>query len=446
MTYYFAKSKKDSMLLCRIVWMWCLLITFCTFKADEFSSIAEQENVLDRIYGFPTEPAVKLQWFGYVKAEAIYDSRQVFGFREDQLLYYPEKILLDARGQDINARGTFDEYAIQTRLGLAGFGPDVGCTQSGFLIETEFLGRTDATIDSCDLRQAFMVLSSQGISFLAGQAWHPICIPIDFPDTISFNTGIPMNPFALQPQFRLSFANEYMQLMLSAIGFLGDRPFGPAAGGAKILRDSLMPDFNILFKINQNEDTYIIADFDIMRVMPRLVSDLNFRDRNVFTAISASVVTRTGFDNFVWYSRVMYAEDASVFEMIGGFAIHSINPFTDEHIHVPIRTFAVSTELVWEGTWEPGIFVGYVKNLGASKTIIPSFGPDNHTGVFSLGPDISRVYRISPRIRYYNQNFILGLELEYTNAAYGTITTHGNVINAIPVGNTRFLFATYYTF
>ncbi|CAN5191817.1 hypothetical protein BH09DEP1_BH09DEP1_0720 [soil metagenome] len=434
------------MFLCRIMWMWCLLITFCTLKSDEFSATAEQENILDQVYGQPIQPLVQLQWFGYVKAEAIYDSRQVFGFREDQVLYFPEKKLLDARGQDINARGTFDEYAIQTRIDLAGFGPDVGCTQSGFLIEGDFLGRTDVTIDSFDLRQAFMVLSSDGIIFLAGQAWHPICIPIEFPDPISFNTGNPMNPFALCPQFRFDFSNEHAELMISAIGFLGDRPFGPTQTGDKALRDSLMPDLNLLIKLKQNELNYMGVDIDVMRILPRLVTNLNYIERNPFTAASASFFTRINSGNFDWYTRTMYVEDAQVFEMIGGFAVHSIDPLTDERTYVPLRTIAFSTELIWHGTIEPGIFVGYVKNIGAKKTIIPNFGPDNESGVFSLGPDIAHVFRISTFARYYNKNFIIGAELEYTSAAYGTITNHGTVTNTTTVGNTRFLFATYYLF
>lgn len=446
MIYYHVESKKDSMYRCPIrKIIYFSLVVAIALHADEFSRIAEHENILDRVYDHDTS-LVQLQWFGFVKAEAIYDSRQVFGFREDQLLYFPEKKLFDARGQDINSRGTFDAYAIQTRLDLAGFGPNIGCTESGFLIEADFLGRTDRTINEFELRQAFMALHADGITFLAGQTWHPLALPVEFPNTVSFNEGIPIVPFALTPQFRFTFSNEYSDLMLSAIGFLGDRPFGPAEGGAKAIRDSLMPDFNILLKLKQNEEHYILLDFDIMRVLPRLVTDLNYRERNPFTAIAASACARTGIDNFAWHVRLMYVEDASVFEMIGGFAIHSINPLTDEHTYVPLRTIAASTELVWEGNWEPGIFVGFVKNIGASKTIIPNFGPDNHTGVFSLGPDIDYVFRISPRIRYYNQNFTIGMELEYTRAAYGTITDHGDVINAVPVGNTRFLFATYYVF
>lgn len=434
------------MFLSGIKWAWLALIVFFPLRPDEFSNVAEQENILDRMYGQPIEPPVKLQWFGYVKAEAIYDSRQVFGYREDQLLYFPEKKLFDACGQDINARGTFDAYAIQTRLDLAGFGPDVGCTHSGFLIEGDFLGRTDRTIEEFALRQAYMALHGDGITFLAGQAWHPLCIPIDFPSTISFNEGIPISPFALMPQFRLSFSNEHAELMLTAIGFIGDRPFGPSEAGAKTIRDSLMPDFNILLKINQSEDTYIVADFDVMRVLPRLVTNLNYRERNPFTAISAEVTTQVGFENAIWFFRTIYAENAAVWEMIGGYGVHTLDPLTDERTYAPLRTLGISSEFFWKGDWEPGIFVGYVKNLGAKKTIIPNFGPDNESGIFSLGPDIDRVYRISPRIRYYNKNFILGLELEYTNAAYGIITTHGDVTNAIPVGNTRFLFATYYVF
>lgn len=433
------------MLLCRIVSI-CVLITYCTLQPDVFSAIAEQDNVLDQLYRIPEEPSVQLAWSGYVKAEALYDSRQVFGFREDQILFYPENKLFDARGVDINARGTFDTFAIQSRLNLAGFGPDVGCTQTGFFIEADFLGRTDITINEFALRQAFLTLHANGISFLAGQTWHPLCIPIDFPNCISFNQGIPMCPFALQPQFRFTFSNDTAELIISAISFIGDRPFGPSQRGARAIRDSLSPDFNILFKLKQSDNLEIIGDFDIMRILPRLVTNRNFRERNPFTAISGSVVTTVRTQNTTWYLRIMHAQDAAVFEMIGGYAVHTLNPFTDERTYAPLNTFAVSSEFIWEGDWEPGLFLGYVKNMGASKTIIPNFGPDNESSIFSLGPDIDHVYRISPRIRYYHTNFTIGIELEYTNAAYGTITTKGNVINATPVGNTRFLFATYYVF
>ncbi len=424
--------------------LWLLLLAFNSLYPDKFSDIAEYHNVLDPWLTYPS--LVQLQWFGYVKGEAIYDSRQVFGYRDAQLLYFPLQKLPDVNGQDINARGTFDEFAIQTRLNLAGFGPRIGCAASAFMIEIDFLGRINRTIDSTDLRQAFLTIGSPGITFLAGQAWHPFCLPLEFPDTISFNSGIPMNPFLLCPQFRMIFDNEHAELMLSAVGFLGDRPFGPTGAGAKTIRDSLMPNFNILAKIKQDEDNFVIADLDIIRVLPRLVTNNNYRERNPFTAVSADIAGHFTCKNFIWNSRFVYAENAAVFEMIGGYAVHTLNMATDERTYVPLRTLAVGTEFLWKGDWEPGIYVGYVKNIGAGTTIIPNFGPDSESGVFSLGPEIAYVFRISPRIRYYHESFILGMELEYTSAAYGTITTTGTVANAIPVANKRFLFATYYLF
>ena len=78
----------------------------------------------------------------------------------------------------------------------------------------------------------------------------------------------------------------------------------------------------------------------------------------------------------------MYAENAAIWEMIGGYAVHSLNPLTDERTYVPLRTFAANVELLWKGQWEPAIYIGYVKNLGASKTIIPNFGPDDESVFF----------------------------------------------------------------
>jgi hypothetical protein len=67
--------------------------------------------------------------------------------------------------------------------------------------------------------------------------------------------------------------------------------------------------------------------------------------------------------------------------------------------------------------------------------------------VFGLGTSIRTLYRISPRIMYNSGKVRLALELEYTNAAYGS----NYDVNYIPadtkaVGNMRGLLAVYYFF
>ena len=198
--------------------------------ADGFSNIAERANVLDptSLLWTPEHYPVTLKLYGYVKNEGIFDTRQNFALRDGHFLYFPLDRMPDVLGADINARGDFDEYALQSRWGFTGKGPEICGFESGFLIETEFFGRTDRTLDECDLRFAYLELTSEHLQLLAGQQYHPICYPFESPDTISFNSGVPMAPFAFCPQFKATYQNNHFEFQAAAMGFLGDRPFGLA--------------------------------------------------------------------------------------------------------------------------------------------------------------------------------------------------------------------------
>lgn len=415
-------------------------------KADRFSEIAEAQNVLDRLQlmwsnkPFPT----KIKVYGYVKNEGIFDTRQNFEIRSGQLLYFPLEKLPDVLGRDINSRGTFDAYAIQSRLDFEAIGPEIGCFESRALIEADFFGRTDPTINTFSLREGFLELTSQNFNFLAGQTYHPICLPVESPDTISFNSGIPMAPFALCPQFRLTYHDSHFEFLFAAIGFLGDRPFGLAGAADKVFRDAIMPDFYLMAEFKMNELNYVGVGFDVMRLIPRLASAKNYKEDYGLTAISTDLFVRFQWDDFVTYSKLMYSQDAAIYELLGGIAITSINPFTDLHTFTPLRTAAWYVEFIKQGYLEPGLFIGIVKNLGAGTAIVPH--SEQQVSLFGIGINIDTVFRISPRVRWYHNSFILGVEYEYTRAAYGNIDNRGNVTNTIPVANNRFLFATYYIF
>lgn len=432
----------------RIVLISCLL-TFSQAYADQFSLIAEQRNVLDHeikpaLWATEKLP-IKIDISGFVKAEGIFDTRQNFTIRDGHVLFFPLNKMPDATGRDINGRGDFDEYAIETRIRFEAFGPDVGCFKSRSYVEADFFGTTDDTLDSFRMRHAYLCLESEDLDFWAGQTWHPMYFPVEAPDTISFSTGTPIDPFARQPQFRFVYHNDSFDVVAAAIGFLGQKPFGPLGPTDKYFRDSIMPDWHLQMRFKWDDSQqYIGAGVDFMRITPRLVSNTNFKDVNPFNSFSAIIYSRFVCNHIVLYNKFCYAQDAAIWAMIGGYAVHSVQPITDSRTYVPLRTISFWSELIFQGTFEPALFIGCAKNIGATKTIIPNISDE--TTIYGLGTNIRTVFRASPRIRWYIKSFVLGAELEYTRATYGSLDEFGNVVNTIPVGNARFLFATYYIF
>lgn len=429
-------------------WIIVLAITAYSnqINADRFSQYAEARNVLDhRQLHWAIRPSpVKLEFYGYVKNEGIYDSRQNFVLRDGHFLYFPLDKMPDVTGADINSRGDFDMYAIQTRWGIRGEGPEICNFKSGFIIEAEFFGRTDPTIDECDLRFAYLTLETENLQILAGQDLHPICFPFESPDTISYNSGVPMAPLAFCPQFRVTYQKDNVVFQAASIGFLGDRPFGLAGGTDKVFRDAMMPDFYIQMRLLQDEYTYCGIGFDVNRIVPRLVTLLNYKEISPVTSISTDFFSRLQYNDLVIYTKLMYSQTAAIFELIGGIAVHTFDPLTDKRTYTPLQTLAFYAEFIRQGAFEPGLFIGVAKSLGAVQTIIPSL--ESQETVYGIGTNIDTVFRISPRIRWYIKSFIVGIEYEYTRAAYGIINTHGKIEDAIPVANNRFLFATYYVF
>ena len=269
--------------------------------------------------------------------------------------------------------------------------------------------------------------------------------PVEAPDTIGFNTGSPIVPFAREPQFRLVYSDEHFDAVGYAGGFVSRNFYGPLGLSNKYFRDAIMPNLHFQARIKWDcAQNYIGAGVDAMRIVPRLVSNNNYKEVNPFNALSAIVYSRFHYDHIVLYSKFTYAENADVWDMIGGFAVHTQDPVTDIRTYVPLRTISFWSELIFQGKIEPALFLGFAHNLGAKKPIIQSIG-DEQT-VYGLGTNINTVFRASPRVRIYIKAFVLGAEVEYTRATYGTLNEYGKVQNTTPIGNTRLYLATYYIF
>lgn len=445
--------------------------SFCTNRSLFFASILFFFTISLHLhagegesFGFISRPNTQIRMGGYIKSEYFYDSRQVVAETIDQFLLYPKKKEFDPAHEDLNARGEGHFVAFESRLAFELSGTKVRCADLSGIIEGDFYGPSN--IDGnrflndilvipnlFRLRHAAIFLNWPNIQLTLGQYWHPLAIKECFPNTISFNNGSPMEPYSRAPQIQIdyeycgfhSIACASYQLDFANTGPLGFNPVYQAR--------SLVPNFDLKFTKNfEDHATGIVLDY--FRIVPRIKTDECFAVVEPLSSFCvAGWLALNWPEKFAFHSKLSYCQNGTVYLVIGGFGTHSIDPCTDKREYTNINALMCWWDLIAlpGKDVEPGLFLGVVKNLGASKSILPDCVDDCCNIVdqrtFGLGTDIDTVFRASPRIRWRLTNDLtIAAEMEYTRAAYGHITSSGKVNHTVPVGNFRGLCAAYYTF
>jgi len=384
-----------------------------------------------------------IKFFGFVKTDVIYDSRQTIAARDGQFLLYPDKEILDQNGNDINAVPNFNMLSLQTRLSVALTAPDVFGAKTSGLVEGSFFGQTDGDLNGFRLRHAFLKLTWEKSSLLIGQYWHPMFITEAFPGTISFNTGVPFQPFSRNPQISYMYGINDIYISVTAATQADFLSTGPIGSSSSYLRNSGSPILNLTMKYKL-KSFLVGAGVNHKTLLPRLeetnASGEKYKTDTKVSSTSAMGFAKVVFNDFTIKAEGVYAENATDLLMLGGYAVSDTtldgNGFVSGY--TGIKTLSAWTELIYGKALQFGIFAGYTKNLGAADDIKGSY--------YSRGKDIANVMRISPRVQYSIGKTRFALEFEYTSADYGTPDLKGVVENATTVANMRLLFAAYLFF
>ncbi len=204
---------------------------------------------------FAQADAFSIKFVGFIKTDAFYQTRQMVSLREDHITLWPSNKSLDKNGEDLNEVKNFHILSIQTRLGAKIDGPGIfGGKTSGY-VETEFLGTTEADINSLRLRHAYVDFIFDNTTIRAGQFWHPIFSTDNFPDVLNFNTGIPFIPFNRSPQIKIT--QKFDKFSIFA-GINTQRDFtidGPDGYSPKYVRNSIIPEAS--FGVNYSSPTFV---------------------------------------------------------------------------------------------------------------------------------------------------------------------------------------------
>ncbi|MDR2011369.1 MAG: hypothetical protein LBQ22_12895 [Bacteroidales bacterium] len=403
------------------------------------SLIAQEEN---------KDKKFNLKLTGYIKYDMFYDSRQIVDSREGHLVMFPQNVELDEDGKDINARGSFNFLSIQSRVALKITGPDILNAKTSGFMEGEFLGTTNANINSLRLRHAYIKLDWKRSELLLGQYWHPL-FPVDcFPGTVSFNTGMCFQPFARNPQIRYTAILGLFNISFTAFS---ERDF-PSRGldgsaNSAYVRNSGIPSLNVNIQHSNKkvsiEDYFVIGlGGNFKSMLPQLETSANYVTSQKVNAFSAIAYFRKKNKYIDFKISAAYGENSTDFLMVGGFAVLDTIDFLKKDVsYIPLRNVTTWIDISTTGKMlRFGIFTGYNRNIGTNKDI--------HGSIYGYYTNIKYLYRISPRVDYFIKNLQVGMEFESTIAAFGDGSYSRKAIpmNTREVMNWRILLGIYYHF
>jgi hypothetical protein len=150
-----------------------------------------------------------------------------------------------------------------------------------------------------------------------------------------------------------------------------------------------------------------------------------------------------------------------------------VDPTKDDgsRIYGPLRLTTFCADFFIKNKFEPGLFIGFTKNLGSSDPLwdfrntspvdqpcTPAQIASGDTAeclptqdrrdavIFAYVDTIDYTMTIAPRIKWVAPPITFGLELEYTKIGYGNTTKWGAVDCANPVENLRIIFEGYFNF
>lgn len=371
---------------------------------------------------------------GFVKLDAMFDSRQTVTAREGHFLLYPAAEVKDANGDDVNDKANFNMLAVQTRLTTVIKGPDAFGAKTSGVVEGAFFGHSNADINGFRLRHAFVKLAWENTSMTFGQTWNPLFVTACFPGVVSFNTGVPFQPFARNPQIRLE-QNFGGTKLIAAL--YSQRDF-TSPGGSTSLRNNVIPTAHVQLQFKAGDHVFG-AGVDYKSLVPKIVTASGLKTDQSIVGTSFIGYGALKFGDTKLKFEGIYGQNLFDLLMLGGYATSKVNGTTgDEEEYTPYNNLSLWTELVFGGNFEKGIFVGYSKNNGTTDDIAGA--------TYARGTTIDNLFRVAPRLVWKSGKTRFATEFEYTSAAYGTPDIKGKVKDTTAVSNLRVLFAVYYFF
>ncbi|MDE5944801.1 MAG: hypothetical protein K2G93_04360 [Rikenella sp.] len=296
-----------------------------------------------------------------------------------------------------------------SRLSVSAIAPNVLGGEAGAYVETDFMG-SGSNVGMLRLRHAYMSLAWKRSRLLIGQT-NNLSVPEEvFPNTVAHGAGTPLNPLSRIPQIRFSQQFGEQVRLTAAVGmYAGNEGEAQAYG--------LVPDFAL--RLSVGGATMISFSGAVKSIRPRNLTADSTRTTRRMAAFNASVF---GLHTFGGGHKLtaffMWGQDLSTLNMLGGYGPRLRDVEAGESDYGYTATQTIATWLGFETKimrgWQPGLLVGWTKNLGSGKPIDLALASIPDKG-------IDWYFRLSPRIWYHYKPLSFGLEYMYSLASWGRV-------------------------
>ena len=399
---------------------------------------------------------VSLKIYGHVRTDFFYNSRANVESVDGLFYSYPKDEKLDPNGEDLNGSASSNMYAVYSRMGFDFAGPMIGKAKTSAKIEFDFRGNGNDNLSALRLRHAYFNFDWGKSKVLVGQTSHPFFGDVS-PQILNLNTGSPFQPFGRAPQIRYRYNSGALQLQAAAVWQSQFKSHGPSAtdgtGNSRIQaphKNANVPE--LALGLDYKANGWIVGvGVDMLSIVPRVTSfDENkkplYKVDERLTTVSYEAHLKYQKDKWFVAAKSVLGSNFTHTSMLGGYGIKSQDAKTGEREYTPFRNSSNWINIVYGKKWKPGIFLGYIKNLGTADDMMNADKYAAGTNIYGTGTDIDKLMTGTFELTYNVPHWKIGAEYNYTEAYYGTTQKDGKVKNTHSVGNNRLVLSATYSF
>ncbi len=361
------------------------------------------------------KPKFSTKFYGFVRGDYAYDTRQSVAPNEGLFFLYPKDKLFDANGEDLNAVANSGFYAFNSRVGVDATSSLWEANLLG-KIEADFAGFGGAIANSTVLRirRAFIKMNWEKTSLLLGQEWHPMFSNV-IPDVVSLSAGAPFNVFNRSPQIRLDYKAKDFVLTGTALYQLQYTSTGPEGKTNIYQRNANIPE--LYLGVSYKKNSFLAGVFaDYLTLKPRIQSNVETLTYKVDEHLNSfSYGAYAGYTHQLLSvsAKTILGQNLSDMCMLGGYGITQKDPVTGKQSYTNFTHSSSWLNISYGAKYKGNLFAGYTKNLGTEKALL------ENSAVYGEGLSMNNLYRLAGTFSYNLPKFSIGLEYELTNADYG---------------------------